>query len=249
MRSLADLAAQAFAPDRTSCKCCGGPAPLFGQVDFNKNCEEARGFRLPPSGHLLTYHRCATCGFLFTRGLDHWTQAELEAHVYNEGYAAVDPEYAQARPDGWVEQLAGLFGQEFPRLSVLDWGGGNGRLAEGLRAKGVLRAETYEPFQPAFRTLPEGPFNFITCVEVLEHLPDPRQALGLMAAELPEKSCMLLSTLLQPDDLEAQGTGWWYLAPRNGHISLFSRQALEGLLAERGFRLEVLQPHIHFAWR
>lgn len=249
LRSLQDLAAQAFSPDRTSCKGCGGPAPLFGRVDFNKNCEEARGFHLPPTGVLFTYYRCADCGFLFTRGLDHWTQEELEAHIYNEAYAEVDPEYAELRPDSWVEHLAGLFGQDFPRLSVLDWGGGNGRLAEGLRKRGVLRAETYEPFNPAFRAMPEGPFNFVSCIEVLEHLPDPRQALRSICAHLPAKGCMVISTLVQPDDLEALGTAWWYLGPRNGHISLFSRKALEALLAEQGFKMEVLQPHIQFAWR
>lgn len=248
-RNLLDLAAQAFGGERTLCKCCGGMAPLFGQVDFNKSCEESKGITLPPSRILVSYFRCKGCGFLFTRFFDHWTQEEFQAHIYNEGYAKVDPEYLTVRPDSWIDGISALFGSYFSRISLLDWGGGAGRLAEGLRAKGIHRADTWEPFNPAFQATPEGAFNLLTCIEVLEHLPDPRVGIQNLVHFLPGEGAMILSTMLQPDDIEEIGTRWWYLAPRNGHISLFSRKALEFMLGKQGYHLLVVQPHIHFAWR
>lgn len=249
VRSLPELAAQALGGERSFCKCCSGLAPLFGRVDFNKSCMDHDGPLLPPAGIPVPYFRCSACGFLFTRFFDHWTLAEFEAHVYNQDYAQVDPEYAAKRPDDWAQALDDLLGGNLARVSLLDWGGGTGRLAQQLRARGIGRAETWEPFNAAFTARPQGDFNMVTCIEVLEHLPDPRIGLKELIGFLPGEGALVLSTLLQPEDIEAAGTAWWYLAPRNGHISLFSRTCLEGLLREHGFRLVVLQPSVHLAWR
>jgi len=37
------------------CKICGEAAPLFGTVDFNRNCEIEGGVKLPLSGTLVRY--------------------------------------------------------------------------------------------------------------------------------------------------------------------------------------------------
>ena len=80
------------------CKICGEPAPLYGTVDFNRNCDIEGGVKLPPSGTPVRYRRCRACGFLFTDAFDRWSQDDFRTHIYNDGYAAVDPEYAEARP-------------------------------------------------------------------------------------------------------------------------------------------------------
>jgi 2-polyprenyl-6-hydroxyphenyl methylase/3-demethylubiquinone-9 3-methyltransferase len=224
-------------------------APLFGCVDFNKNCEEPNGVCLPPSGILVPYHRCGNCGFLFTRFFDHWTHEEFQAHVYNKDYSQVDPEFQTKRPAGWAENLAMLFHEFLPQISVLDWGGGTGCLAEHLRVKGVREAVTWDPFNPDFQTLPEGVFNLVTCIEVLEHLPDPGAGIRSLARFLPTEGAILLSTLLQPENIVELGTSWWYLAPRNGHISFFTPQGLEALFAGCGLHFMVFKPHVHWAWR
>ena len=124
-RSLPELAAAAM-PGRSSlCKCCGGPAPFFGAVDFNKNCEEERGIHLPPSGITVPYFRCQACGFLFTRFCDHWTDAEFLAHIYHGDYETVDPEFQTIRPDQWARGVRESNADHLGLLSVLDWGGGN----------------------------------------------------------------------------------------------------------------------------
>jgi len=55
------------------CKICGEPAPLYGTVEFNRNCEIPGGVKLPPSGTPLRYRRCNACGFLFTDAFDRWS--------------------------------------------------------------------------------------------------------------------------------------------------------------------------------
>jgi hypothetical protein len=42
---------------------------------------------------------------------------------------------------------------------------------------------------------------------------------------------------------------WWYVGPRNGHISLFSKQALELALSRYGFKTLSLDACHHLAFR
>jgi 2-polyprenyl-6-hydroxyphenyl methylase/3-demethylubiquinone-9 3-methyltransferase len=218
-------------------------------VDFNKNCEEPNGLDLPLSGILVSYYRCANCGFLFTRFFDHWTNEEFIAYVYNEAYVKVDPDFQTRRPENWADFIASLLHEFLPRISVLDWGGGNGHLAELLRARGAQSAETWDPFNPAFLVLPKGDFNLVACIEVLEHLPDPGAGIRSLAQCLPGEGVILLSTLLQPENISEIGTSWWYLAPRNGHISFFTPRGLEAMFAACGLHFMIYGPHIHWAWR
>ena len=41
------------------CKICDDPAPLYGVVDFNRNCEIPNGVKLALSGTPIYYRRCA----------------------------------------------------------------------------------------------------------------------------------------------------------------------------------------------
>src|SRR5688572_11644768 len=80
------------------CKICGADSPLFGVCDFNRSCEEGRGKFLPLSGIAIYYRRCSSCGLLFTEAFDRWAEDEFKAHIYNGGYAVVDPDFEDVRP-------------------------------------------------------------------------------------------------------------------------------------------------------
>jgi Methyltransferase domain len=157
----------------TSCKICDGEATAYGAVDFHKCCEEVRGFRLPPSGVQINYRRCTRCGFLFTEAFDDWSAAQFSAHIYNDGYLAVDPDYQLVRPRGNVGLVNRLWGQSKDKLRLLDYGGGNGVLCNTLRAAGYPVAVTYDPFVAEYARRPAGKYNLVTCFETLEHMPDP----------------------------------------------------------------------------
>lgn len=231
------------------CKICGEPSPLYGTVDFNRNCEIEGGVKLPPSGTLVRYRRCRACGFLFTDAFDRWSQADFRTHIYNDGYAAVDPEYAEARPRNNATAVLALFGAHKSERRVLDYGGGNDAFCSHLRAAGFPVAVTYDPFVPDFASPPPGKFDFITCFETLEHMPDPVAGIGDIVAHLDEPGLVLFSTMLQPADFDQLGMGWWYVGPRNGHISLFSRTALAKAWGRHGFRTASFDDNMHVAFR
>jgi len=224
-------------PQPAPCKACGAPSPLFGVQDFNRSCEEARGKFLPPAGAAIYYRRCGGCGLLFTDAFDDWSDADFANHIYNDGYAAIDPDFEVRRPVGNAGLVARTFRQFADALDVLDYGGGNGRLAAELGAAGFRSARTYDRFHPAHRERPMGRFKLVTCFETIEHMPDPRGGAADLAAFLAGDGLLILSTLVQPKDIEQQRMHWWYAGPRNGHITLFTYRALARLFAPFGLKV------------
>ncbi|WP_168221517.1 class I SAM-dependent methyltransferase [Aquisphaera giovannonii] len=231
-----------------ACKCCGGPAPSFGRVDFHKSCESRRREVFPPSGILIEYHRCPSCRFLFTTDFDGFTADDLKRYIYNDDYIRVDPDYPEERPRINADNLSVLFPADRPRRT-LDYGGGSGRLAELLRVRGFGEVRTYDPFVEAFAERPAGRFDLIVCTEVLEHATDPRRVLEDIAGLLDDPGMVLFTTLLQPPDLDSQGLGWWYVGPRNGHVSLFTAESLDRLAEPLGLHLASFNDSWHVLLR
>jgi SAM-dependent methyltransferase len=233
------------------CKICDSPAPLYGVVDFNKCCEEARGFRLPLSGVPIYYRRCPTCGFLFTDAFDDWSEDQFKAHIYNDDYHLVDPDYRTGRPSTNAAAVVQLWGAIKANTRVLDYGGGNGTFCAALRQHGFPLAVTYDPMVPDYAQRPPGKFDLVTCFETLEHLPDPVAGISALVESVAEPGLVFYSTLVQPDNLDDRGgLAWWYAGPRNGHISLFTRQSLMWAWGRRGYKTVTLGGGcLHLAFR
>lgn len=231
-----------------ACKICEGPSPLYGVVDMHRPCEIG-GTQPPLSGVPVYYRRCATCGFLFTDAFDDWNHDHFKAHIYNEGYIAFDPEYLTKRPSGNASLVANLWGAHKANMRVLDYGGGNDVFSSVLRAQGFKEAVTYDPMVPEFAVPPDGTFDLVTCFETLEHLPDPIVGVAEIVKHVGEPGAVFYSTLTQPDDFDRQGMSWWYVGPRNGHISIFTKQALEMAWARHGYRSVSLNTGTHLAFR
>jgi hypothetical protein len=60
-------------PEARDCEICHSASPLFGVVDFHKNCIEAQGKILELSGRPIYYRQCVSCGFVFTDEFDDWS--------------------------------------------------------------------------------------------------------------------------------------------------------------------------------
>jgi SAM-dependent methyltransferase len=224
-------------PQPAPCKVCGAPSPLFGLQDFNRSCEEARGKFLPLSGAAVYYRRCGGCGLLFSDAFDDWQDEDFAAHIYNDGYAAVDPDFEASRPVNNAGLVARTFRDFSAGLDVLDYGGGNGRLAAELVRAGFRSARTYDRFHPSHRNRPDGRFTLVTCFETIEHMPDPRAGAADLASFLADDGLLVLSTLVQPKDIAQQRMQWWYAGPRNGHITLFTYRALAQLFGPLGLKV------------
>jgi 2-polyprenyl-6-hydroxyphenyl methylase/3-demethylubiquinone-9 3-methyltransferase len=239
---------QAICPKQAPCKCCGAIATLFGLVDFHKNCEIYRRNPLEISGVPIYYHRCPACGFIFTTALDHFSPEDFERFIYNSEYPLIDPDFEDARPRGNAMLVGRLLGETKP-ARILDYGGGNGKLAGFLSDAGFLRVQTYDPFIPRFAEKPTGLFDCVVCFEMFEHSTDPARTLADIISYLTETGFILLSTLLQPIDIDRHGLSWWYAAPRNAHVSLYSEMSLATLLDRFGFQLHSLDQSYHVLYR
>jgi hypothetical protein len=231
------------------CKICRQSSLLYGVVDFNRGCVIPHGAQLPLSGIPIYYRRCGACGFLFTDAFDEWSRDDFEAHIYNDGYLVVDPDYSNLRPRGNARLVQDLFGAHKDRLRVLDFGGGNDALCSELRVAQFAIAITYDPFVDEHAQAPQGTFNLITCFETLEHMPDPLAGIGAITEKLADPGLVMFSTLVQPRNFDQLGMTWWYVGPRNGHISMFSRDALARAWSHHGYKLISFDDNLHFAFR
>jgi SAM-dependent methyltransferase len=243
-----DSRLQPICAKHAQCKCCGNLAVPYGVVDFHKNCEIARQKVLDISGVPIYYHRCPACGFIFTTAFDHFTNEDFTRHIYNDEYALVDPDYQEIRPRANAASLCSLFSAVKPGR-ILDYGGGNGTLTGFLREAGFGHVDTYDPFVPRYSVRPADRFDCIVSFEVVEHTTDPARVFADMNELLAESGLILFSTLLQPADIDQQGLNWWYAAPRNGHVSLYTRASLSNVVQRFGFKFGSFNDNCHVLFR
>jgi len=231
------------------CKICGGAAALYGVVDFHKCCEEIRGTRLPLSGVPIYYRRCENCSFLFTDAFDDWNDAQFKAHIYNADYDTIDPDYKAVRPVANADFVARIWGPHKAVTGVLDYGGGSDAFCRALRVNGFPVAVTYDPMVPEYACLPDKKFELVTCFETFEHSPDPAASIAAIIQCVTEPGLVMYSTFVQPADFDKSGVGWWYVGPRNGHVSIFSQKALQLAWGRHGYKTVSLSDNNHFAFR
>ena len=236
-------------PAPLPCKICGGSAALFGVVDFNKCCVQGLGLLLPVLGVPIYYRRCSACGFLFTDAFDEWSCDQFKAYVYNADYKIVDPDYETSRPGNNSNNVNALFGAVKEHVRLLDYGGGNGALGNLLRANGFSFVATYDPMVPEYAQRPPDKFDVVTCFETLEHMTDPVKGIGQILEFLAEPGLVLFSTVVQSGDFETTGVNWWYVGPRNGHVSIFSRRALALAWRRYDYRTASFNENMHIAFK
>jgi SAM-dependent methyltransferase len=228
------------------CKICGGATELQGCVDSGRSCARNRGAYLPLSGIPIYYHRCTACGFLFATDFDAWSVAEFQQRIYNESYAQADPDYADgSRAKGNAVLTANVMGQLKAR-SILDYGGGDGTLACALLEKD-FEAHSWDPIANSNSGRPpRAYFDLVTSFEVLEHTTTPLETVREAISFLRPGGTLLFSTMIM-DEVPRQSTDHWYIAPRNGHISLYTRSSLDKLFESLGWKVEKYKENYYFA--
>jgi 2-polyprenyl-6-hydroxyphenyl methylase/3-demethylubiquinone-9 3-methyltransferase len=217
-------------------------------VDFGKSCEDRRRPAHAAIGIAIAYRRCSACGFVFTSAFDRFSPRDFHTYIYNDDYVHADPDFVDVRPRSNAALIAELFRSSAGPPRLLDYGGGNGLLARLLRERGWA-ATSYDPFYPEHGRRPAARFQIVSCFEVLEHSTTPFDTLRDLRWFMDDGGLILFSTLLQPADFDAEGLGWWYAAPRNGHVSLYSRGAMNVLVRRAGLAWMSLNDNLHIAYR
>jgi hypothetical protein len=251
MTSHSVLDIHAAAPE--SCSICGHTQIAhadnkdFG-ISGNDHFEGRRvfaGYGLP-----IPYYECQRCHFVFANAFDHWTTEGWREHVYNDDYLLADPPFLSERPVRNARMIAGLFHRELQGISILDIGGGNGKMAEELGSSGA-NVESHDPIY-GHGTMPSNRrFDLITSLEVIEHVPHRRQfewirGVASLLQTTPYARILLSTELRQPH----LSISWWYICPRNGHISIHSSRSLEILATRAGLDLFSINPSMHLlSWQ
>jgi SAM-dependent methyltransferase len=228
------------------CPVCSGASKLYDVVDFNKSCEELRGKFLPLSGTPIYYARCSGCGFCYAPEIYAWSLERFEDKIYNKEYVEIDPDYLEDRPKGNAGFLLNIFANQALPASHLDYGGGNGLLSQFLKQYG-WNSSSYDPFVNRDTNISEvGKFEFITAYEVFEHVPDVQQLMANLVQLLAKNGVVFFSTLVSDQSILAnQRLGWWYASPRNGHISLYTKESLVILAKQHSLNFHSFSPAFH----
>ncbi len=232
------------------CPVCGSLAEAIDVVDFNKCCEEARGLYFKICGYPVYYVLCNDCGFCFAPELHRWSLNEFANNVYNSEYAKADPDYLDARPINNAKNIKSIFENISVKINHLDYGGGSGLLSQLLRDSGWA-SNSYDPFVDGDQVVDAlGQFDLITAFEVFEHVPDIDQLMAHLSSLLRSDGIILFSTLLSDGFIKRnQRLSWWYASPRNGHISLFSKNSLSIIAGKVGLNFGSFSEGFHLFWR
>lgn len=230
-----------------TCPVCGHVARILDTVDFGRSCD--KNVFLPSNGLTVDYLLCLDCGFCFAPDLHAWNPDEFKQRIYNEDYIKVDPDYEQKRPEISLYILEKLFGGSKDCIRHLDYGGGNGLLGRLMIARG-WNSQSFDPFNKECTGANQGIFDLITTIEVFEHVADVNGLVASLNSHAHDETVILFTTLLSDNWINPHNQlDWWYAAPRNGHISLFSFKSLDLLLKKQGLRLHSLSPAIHIAYK
>ncbi|WP_186070675.1 class I SAM-dependent methyltransferase [Burkholderia gladioli] len=240
-RSTEMDARSARLPGSTPCKICGARAAWFGMANFNKNCEERRGLILPPHAEFATYFKCENCATIFTTDFDHWSREDFARNIYNEEYALIDVDVLDTRPRQNARLIADLVTDR--KVSILDYGGHAGHLSRMLAQKGFC-ADSWDPFSNPVAV--RNGYDLIASFEVLEHSIDPIGTVSDMASKLEDGGAILFSTYALDFEPDAS-IDHWYISPRNGHVTIHSRQGLRILFAKFDMRIHHYSRGLHLA--
>lgn len=215
------------------CKICDVGASPFDAVDFWKFCDH-NPFRFGFSGIQVRYYRCQTCDYLFTDFCDSWSKDDFVQFIYNHDYPKVDPDYLELRAERSAAGMAKrLRGCESAR--ILDYGSGSGAFVGKMRRRGFVDISGFDPFSEPDR--PTGTFDVITAFEVVEHSTNPMATFSDIKELLSNNGLILIGQTIQPANIAEIGGRWWYLAPRNGHVSTFSERTFAVIAKKIGLNL------------
>ena len=243
-RSAVDLRAS-IATDSPCCRLCGSEELQIVKPSNIADRLTSNSFSITDSHYGMTgaIYRCRNCEFLQCSDL----QEVLP--FYEE---LVDPGYEVGRQERSLQARRILEAVHTlqPQGRLLDIGAGSGMLVEqafqmGYDAVGVepsawLQKMALERRLPVhLGTFPHpaarGPFDIISLVDVIEHVPDPMDLLRNIATNLSDNGVAIIVT---PDvsSMAARILGWRWWHFRVAHIGYFNKRTLLFALTQAGLQ-------------
>jgi|LakMenEpi03Aug12_release.lakeMendotaPanAssembly.Ray.scaffolds.fasta_scaffold430745_1 hypothetical protein len=227
------------------CKCCNSENLIFvGNLDSNKACWDRYGKRVFPSiGKDIPYFSCNNCGFVFTSYMDNWGVNEFKNNIYNEDYLTkVNPPLPEERDLPHTSQGGYRLGQQLSFMldgsqddvRILDYGAGSEVSNAGMAFKDAgFDYYSYEPYLSLGpKNLPSGKFDFIFAIEVIEHCHNLNELSANISRYISRDGIFYIQTMLHPFPTPTNILNSWYIAPRDGHISIFTFNSITALFRQ-----------------
>jgi 2-polyprenyl-3-methyl-5-hydroxy-6-metoxy-1,4-benzoquinol methylase len=224
--------------------------------------------------HWLDNYLCRDCGSVFIGNV--LSAAELaqayaavdEAAYYRETAQTSTPKFAAAARD--ISELAGN------AAAVLDLGGGDGAFARAVAARGFGNLSVHEipgaelPDLPEavrgvyrdtdYASIPNGAFDVVTLMDVLEHVPDVGATLaaarrvlrpgGVLYVHTPAVTVLdrAMHIVQRLPLLGGVGRAWQRARTSVYHLQNFTPRALRQLMARYGFDIVRLDRINELSW-
>ena len=191
----------------------------------------------------MPYWKCPNCGFIFTNYTDQWSAEDFQRQIYNADYIKVDPPIPGRQNVPLRETpsyhkgklIASMFQGSQKDIHILDYGAGGNPGPTGFALiEDGFNVRSYEPHRAKGTDadqLPEGKYHLIIAVEVFEHCNDLKDLTTFMDKHLCDDGLIWIQTLLHPHPAPNDILNSWYIAPRNGHVSIFTFAALTALFS------------------
>lgn len=181
---------------------------------FDLPSNKCSGGALDVSGEPVNYYECSYCFFLFAKHEINYSQYWDVIEKSNHGRV--------------LETLRLYLLSDGIHKSVLDYGCGKGFSIQAFRELGIDADGCDVDASDLVYSINEAPKkDIVVACEVVEHFTDPVTSFKHMAS-LANDSIAFQTAYYDPQTCHRD---WWYLGPKNGHISLYSVQSLN-ILAE-----------------
>jgi hypothetical protein len=192
--------------------------------------------------HLITYSRCASCGFVQTE-TPYWLEEAYSSAIAKADTGVLSRNLQNMRVTSSIISLL------FPRSKLfLDYGGGHGIFVRLMRDSGFdfhwYDLHASNDYARGFEHGDGTTYDLLTAFEVLEHLVDPIEELSKMMSCSPN---LLVSTELvsSPAPMVSE---WWYYCPVTGqHVSFYSLASLRLIAKKFGRHLLSQGPYHLFS--
>jgi hypothetical protein len=178
--------------------------------------------------------------------MDAWGDDDFKDKIYNDEYSKADgalPGYENVDIRETISykngiRIAELLDGAQGKISILDYGSSGNPGATGLAlVDRGFSVRSYDPYFSKERKLPDDRFDFIYLIEVIEHCADVVGVAQFLSSHINAGGLIHIQTLLHPRPAPDGILTSWYIAPRNGHISIFTFEALAILFRRVGLNL------------
>ena len=215
------------------CKC--GDQIFLGQVNVGRIYSHHHKYPFGKNANFIDYYLCSSCSFLYSPSWDDKDDKFWNENIYNEDYAkSVDPDFVEKRSNDIapvIHKIIDIFNKK-EEFKIVDYRSGEAILGNLLKNEGI-HVDSFDPYSKSSlskKTINNTnihQYDLLIAIEVFEHAVSPIELMEMLMQLANKDAKILFTTKIRSEknkDLE-----WPYIAPRNGHISIFSKKSLQVL--------------------